>query len=199
VAHISWGVDLDYFSPQPFRSDWFLSCGKTRRDFATLGAAAAHFPHPVRVINTQLPREIAWTPNVRQITGGSQGSWVTVSHQDLVDQHYSGCTAALIIIERDSTDRYAAGFTQLLEAMALAKPVIVTRTGAIAGELDVDAMGCGLGVPPGDARALATAMQTLADDPARAAAMGRRGREICVARYDMNRFGRDLHEFFRKI
>jgi L-malate glycosyltransferase len=41
----------------------------------------------------------------------------------------------------------------------------------------------GLLVPPRDVRALADAIVALADDPARARAMGRAGRELVVARF----------------
>jgi len=44
VAHIRWGVDLPFFPVQPYSPQWFLSCGKTRRDFVTLQAAAAAQP-----------------------------------------------------------------------------------------------------------------------------------------------------------
>lgn len=58
----------------------------------------------------------------------------------------------------------------VIEAMALGLPVVVTRTGG-SPELIVDGE-CGYVVEPGDPRALATALQRLADDPDRARQMG---------------------------
>src|SRR4030095_3859246 len=132
------GVDLPFFPTLPYDPKWFLSCGKTRRDFEVLGWAARANSLPIHVINTDLPKEIEWPAHVRRITGGRDGDWQTVSYTDLMHEHYAGCTATLITILSDPNERYAAGCTQLLEAMALGRPVIITRTGALASELDVE-------------------------------------------------------------
>lgn len=68
----------------------------------------------------------------------------------------------------------------LLEAMAVGLPVVATQ---ISGSEDVVRMGeNGLLVPPGDAEALAEAIVTILRDPARAAAMGRRSRQLVEQR-----------------
>lgn len=66
----------------------------------------------------------------------------------------------------------------VLEAMSLGKPVIGTRVAGVPEQIDDGRTG--LLVPPGDAGALAAAIEALAADPARRAAMGRAGR----ARFD---------------
>jgi glycosyltransferase involved in cell wall biosynthesis len=63
----------------------------------------------------------------------------------------------------------------VIEAMAYGVPPVVTDTGGSA-ELVVDGES-GLVVPPGDATALATAIQRLVDDRAAARAMGRLARD----------------------
>ena len=73
----------------------------------------------------------------------------------------------------------------LLEAMLAAKPVVASRVSSVP-EVVVDGE-TGLLVPPDDARALAGAVSSFLDDPARAAALGRAGhdrarREFSVAR-----------------
>ncbi len=67
----------------------------------------------------------------------------------------------------------------LLEALALARPLVTTPVG-IAGEYLVDGAHCDV-VPHGDAAALARALLRVARDPAAAAAMAEAGREA-VAR-----------------
>ena len=64
--------------------------------------------------------------------------------------------------------------TKMLEAMAAARPVVLAARGEAARL--VEAEGCGLVVAPEDPRALAGALETLAADPARRAAMGAAGR-----------------------
>jgi glycosyltransferase involved in cell wall biosynthesis len=72
---------------------------------------------------------------------------------------------------------------KVFDYMASGRPVVLAIDGVI--RKVVEEAGAGLAVPPGDPGALADAIQTLADDPARAEEMGRRGR-LCVER-DFNR------------
>jgi glycosyltransferase involved in cell wall biosynthesis len=69
----------------------------------------------------------------------------------------------------------------ILEAMALARPVVAARVGGVA-EAVADGE-TGFVVPPGDRDATARALATLAADPNRAAAMGKRGRERQLERF----------------
>lgn len=71
----------------------------------------------------------------------------------------------------------------LLEAMACGRPTVATD---IPGNRCVIEHGVsGLLVPPGDARALAEAIDGLLENPSRAAAMGRIAHEVAAARYDI--------------
>ena len=71
----------------------------------------------------------------------------------------------------------------LMEALAHGRPAVSTRISGIP-ELVQDGVN-GLLVEPGDAVALAAAMRTLLDDPARAAAMGARGRELVAREFEL--------------
>lgn len=78
----------------------------------------------------------------------------------------------------------------LLEAMAVGLPVVVSDAGAMP---EVVRAGVdGLVVPAGDAAALAAALDALARDPARRAAMGAAGAERCAARYGVERMVDEL-------
>jgi glycosyltransferase involved in cell wall biosynthesis len=81
----------------------------------------------------------------------------------------------------------------------MARPVIVTRTGALPTEIDVEQSGCGLHVPAGDAPALAHAIHHLATHPREAEAMGVRGRALCESRFNITRYAADLHQFFESL
>jgi glycosyltransferase involved in cell wall biosynthesis len=70
----------------------------------------------------------------------------------------------------------------LMEAMAQCRPVVATRVGSVE---EVVAHGeTGLLVPPGDATAIANAVEELARNPDRARALAERGRSVCSARLD---------------
>lgn len=202
VAHLGWGVELGYFRQLTYQPEWFFSCGIANRDFQTLCAAAARTGRRLHVIWPGLPSDLHWPSNVRLFDGGP--GWLSdrtkqLTVADLVRDHFPRSAATLIIIKADPTEYTANGFTNLIEAMALGQPVIVTRTGALPGELDVERAGCGLHVPPGDAAALARAIEVIAGDPVRAEAMGQAGRRLCEKHYNLERYAHALHEFFETL
>lgn len=196
VAHLGWGADLHVFPSIPYSPEYFLSCGRTLRDHATLCAAATLSRHFVRVIAPRLRSAHAWPPNVALFTGAADD---TLTYQQLLHEQYASCAGSLIILQNDPAQYTAVGMTNLIEAMAMARPVIVTRTGALPTELDVEAAGCGLHVPPNDPAALAHAISQLAAHPEAAAEMGRVGRELAERRYNIGRYAADLHRFFESL
>jgi glycosyltransferase involved in cell wall biosynthesis len=68
---------------------------------------------------------------------------------------------------------------KIFDAMALGRPIVSTRVSMIPEILD----DSGVLVEPGDPAGLARAIAWLLDHPAEAAALGRKARERCVARY----------------
>jgi glycosyltransferase involved in cell wall biosynthesis len=194
VAHVGWGVNLSFFPVLEYLPSWFLSCGRTHRDPTTLCAAAGMSNVPLRVIAPSVPAGLTWPPGVTLTTGGKLDD--TVPYRELLHDYYSRATASVIALQADPQEKTAVGFTNLIEAMAMSRPVIVTRTGALAGELDVERAGCGLHVPPNDPHALAAALQSLAADVPLARAMGEAGRRLCESHYNIQRFAGDLHRVF---
>jgi glycosyltransferase involved in cell wall biosynthesis len=81
---------------------------------------------------------------------------------------------------------FGEGFGMVaLEAMERGRPVIASDVGGLP-EI-VDEGRTGMLVPPGDVEALARAIAELADDPARAAAMGEAGRTRALAEFSQDR------------
>ncbi|MFB6231998.1 MAG: glycosyltransferase family 4 protein [Salinibacter sp.] len=83
-----------------------------------------------------------------------------------------------------------------LEAAALGRPVVASEVGGIP-EYATDAFA--LRVPPRDTEALAGAITTLARDPDRATAMGRRGHDQARSEFAMDRFLRRLDAFYDDV
>jgi glycogen(starch) synthase len=84
-----------------------------------------------------------------------------------------------------------------LEAMAFGLPVVATTAG---GLLDIVKNGVtGILVPPGDAAALADAILTLLNDPARARKMGCAGRERVLAHFTADRVARRMVEVYESV
>ena len=85
----------------------------------------------------------------------------------------------------------------LLEAMASGTALVATRAGA--ADQIVREGKTGFLVPPGDADALANAIEPLMRDPARAAEMGRKGRERAVAEFAIDAEAEKITAFYRHV
>lgn len=84
-----------------------------------------------------------------------------------------------------------------LEAMAAGKPLVATRTGGT-DEIVVDGE-TGYLVPPADAGALAARILDLLNDPARAAAFGRRGRERVYRHFTLAGMAKEYEKLYGDI
>lgn len=97
---------------------------------------------------------------------------------DDVPRYLAGADV-VAVPQRRTPDTVGQVPAKLFDAMALARPIVSTSVSMIPEILD----GCGLVVPPGDVEALARGLRRLLDDPAEAAALGRRARQRCDALY----------------
>jgi mannosyltransferase len=85
----------------------------------------------------------------------------------------------------------------LIEAMAAGAALVAARAGA--AELVVEDGRWGVLVPPGDADALAAALEPLMRDPASAAAMGERGRARVIATFSLDAEAARIAEIYRTL
>lgn len=201
VAHLGWGADLRSYPHRAYSPRYMLHCGIAGRDFPTLNKAASHSSQPIRIIASEPIGNLTWPANVEVIDSGRGYNHEDkrVSFSTLVNVHYAQAAASLIVTIPNPQKNHALGFTNLIEAMALGKPIIHTHTGALADEINVETSGCGLSVPPGDHVALARAMDLIANDRARAEAMGLAARRLAEAHYNIDRYAAQLDQLFSHI
>jgi glycosyltransferase involved in cell wall biosynthesis len=113
------------------------------------------------------------------------GENVTIARVPVTElrQIYARSRFVVVPLQRSDTDN---GVNVILEAMAMGKPVICSRT---RGQVDVIQEGVtGLFVPVGDAKALRKAILELWNDPARCREMGRAGRAYIEKHHTVERF-----------
>jgi glycosyltransferase involved in cell wall biosynthesis len=197
IAHLSWGVDKTFFPALPYNPKFFLSCGRTQRDFRTLKSAAQGTAAKIQLLSPGPDANLDWSENVNVMTGGgviSQNS--EIGYPDLIHKYYANTSAVLIVIKEDAAEATGVGFTNLIEAFAMGRPVIVTRTGAIATEIDIESAGVGLFVRPNSAEDLRSAMDVIASNSVNATAMATRALELSRKQYNIDRFAHQLHGFF---
>jgi len=112
--------------------------------------------------------------------------WAARSHVRMIGEipfddvpHYLVAADLVAVPQRATSDTVGQVPAKLFDAMALGRPIVSTSVSMIPEILE----GCGVVVAPGDVFALAAAIRRLLDHPDEAAALGRRARERCEARY----------------
>lgn len=199
VKRISWGMDLDFFKAYPYEPKWTISCGKTFRDFDVLKQAFNY---------KSIAEEFCKRPSVKIIMSGSMeglpsnidfieakqfGHYI---YPKLVEEYYRYSSISIITMLKDARKRHSIGLTNLFESMACGRPVIVTKTGALPDEIDVESEKIGLFIPPNDSHALKKAICRLLNEPEEAKQMGLRGRLLCEKYYNTERFSDELDRYF---
>jgi glycosyltransferase involved in cell wall biosynthesis len=96
-----------------------------------------------------------------------------------------------------STSRAESFGIATLEAQAMGVPAVVTDVGT--GTIEAISPGeTGLVVEPGDARALAAALDAVLADPERRGEMGKRARERAIARHSVAAAAQQLRGIYAR-
>jgi glycosyltransferase involved in cell wall biosynthesis len=181
VTLVPFMVDTEFFAPGSVRAtqDVHLVCsaGLEFRDYPTLVEAVRGLE--VRVV---LAAASPWSKRKSELGDIDLPSNVEVVRLDLHQLRDLYSQASLVVMPLHEVD-FQAGVTTLLESMAMAKPIICTRT---AGQTDVIVDGVtGRYVPVGDVAALRAAVLELLSSPAEAAGLGAAARAWVVEHADI--------------
>lgn len=186
VRLIDFMVDTEFFRPSNNSTrdltgpPVLCTAGREYRDYPTLIEAVRDLDVDVVIASASPWSKRADNANVDDLPGNV--TVTSLTQQELRDQLES---SDLVVMPLAPVD-FQAGVTTILEAMAMAKPVICTAT---PGQIDVVVDGAtGRYVPPGDVAAMRQAIQALLDDPLLAAEMGRQGRALVEERADVERY-----------
>jgi glycosyltransferase involved in cell wall biosynthesis len=171
VEFIPFGVDTTAFHSEPDvrpRIDVLSVGADPRRDFELLVAVARRRPQlTVRIV--------ASAANARALTALPAN--VSVETDIPLSGVRERLAAARVVALPVRDNSYSGATTTLLQAMAMARPVVVSRTDAIAAGYELeDGVNCRL-VPPSDAAALEGAIDELLTGADAARAIGIRARE----------------------
>ena len=183
-------VDQVFYSPRPVEEDMICAVGAEMRDYATLvealrgtdlrcHIAADHVrvPGRFRLLNDR--RVPISAVDTRADTRVTKGRMSLTELRNL----YARSRFVVVPLLPSDTDN---GVTVILEAMAMGKPVICSRT---RGQVDVVQEGVtGLYVPVGDAAALRAAILSLWHEPLRARQMGRNARAWVEKHHTLEKF-----------
>ncbi|MCC7124017.1 MAG: glycosyltransferase [Acidobacteria bacterium] len=191
VFNLHYMVDSQFYQPRTGAEDVIAAVGAEMRDYPTLfaaldgtdlpchvAAAVVRIPHRIRLIkDRRVPvADLQRTPNPKVSIGLMNG---LPGLRDL----YARSRFVVVPLLPTQSDN---GLTVILEAMAMGKAVIASRT---AGQVDAIEDGVtGILVPPGDPMALRAAMLDLWRNPERARAIGARARAQVERHHTVERF-----------
>jgi hypothetical protein len=167
---LRWGPDARFYPPAEYPGQGILAAGRTGRDFVTFGRAAntAKVPATILTFRAGSDPELA-----------SFGSNVTVTlaekfidYSETTRMFAASRALAIPMFQQEGL----CGLTSLLDALGAGKPVIITRNSNL--DLDVEKLGIGRWIDPGDVQGWIDAMRFFEDNPDAATAMGRRARKL---------------------
>jgi glycosyltransferase involved in cell wall biosynthesis len=168
VRFVPFGVDAAAFAPHDVEPETdVVSVGMDpERDYALLSRVAAALPERSFSV-------VASADQARSLGGAN----VAVAAELPFAETQARIARARVVALPVRDNLYSGATTTLLQAMAAGKPVVVSRTAAIAEGYNLeDGVNVRL-VAPGDEVAFAGALQELLADEDSAAALGRRARE----------------------
>lgn len=190
IAH--WGADMAYYerlSQHNKGNDKFISTGIEMRDMETLVAAFNATGKPIDIhvceeYNGTNYRELFSTLDcksnihVHYVTGHAHG---------VLSQRVAESMCVVVCCKETN---YTVGLTTLVEALALGKPLIISRNPQI--PIDTDSEACGITVAYGDVEGWRQAINRIADNPEEAAAMGQRAKQLAMRLYNIERCADDV-------
>jgi glycosyltransferase involved in cell wall biosynthesis len=186
VVFVPFGVDTGHFRPSDRPPDVdVLSVGADpRRDFRLLLRVAERNPGTSfrAVVSAEHARELRGAPANLEVEA-------EIPFAAMRERLATARVVALPVQE----NAYSGATTVLLQALAAGKPVVVSRTAAIAdGYRLVDGENCRL-APPGDAESFERALQDLLANGDAAAAIGARARETAERHLSWDQYVDALH------
>jgi glycosyltransferase involved in cell wall biosynthesis len=204
VRLVHWGPDLEfpgYDAVGPVRAGPVVSVGKSGRDTATLLAALRSMGD-----SGTPPQALVYAFGESESGGGvppydRPDSCQVVSlpparQLPLETALAEMRRAAVVAIPLVPQERGLVGLTELLDALALGKPVIMTRTPLV--DIDIEAVGCGLFVNPCDVRGWVAALRRLLSDYRTCVRMGQAGRAFVESRQNYQRFCGEVVSVFEE-
>jgi glycosyltransferase involved in cell wall biosynthesis len=190
VHLMSFMVDTEFFSPDavvPRPRRMICTAGLEFRDYDTLVEAVRDLDVEV-VIAAASP----WSKRRNEVGEQPLPGNVTVCKLSQFELRQLYADAMFVVMPLRESD-FQAGVTAILEAMAMSKAVVCTRT---TGQTDVIVDGeTGLYVPPSDAVGMRKAIAELLGDPNEAARLGAAGRQWVCVHADVATYASRLAQF----
>ncbi len=191
-----WGPDLGsglYVSVD--ESGGILSAGKSNRDLPTLVAALARSGDGARVYDpfrriTSPPKNVTIVqPGHSEEDPAAPGVYLA---RKVISDIARASVVAIPVLDPDRL----TGLTEINDALALGKPMVVTRSPYL--PIDIEASNCGIFVDPGDVDGWVRALQQLQDADVRRE-MGLNARKFAEQSWNYSLWNDTLRNFVNSV
>jgi glycosyltransferase involved in cell wall biosynthesis len=195
---LPWSVDLEMFRPlketYPLKKPFFFASGKTERDYETLVKAAPMVDAEIRIIGPSHLKPLNIPSNI---------NWINTSYDPpdkAIDYHnlrnwYDQAIAVCIPLSGDADD--TCGYTNMLEGMAMSKPVLMTHSGCL--HIEPERENFGYSINPRDPKDWSEKMNLILSDQALAKKLGENGRKIAVENFSSKSFNNNIISFIENL
>ncbi len=198
IALVPYQADADFWRPEPTATTTLISsAGQELRDYLTMLRAVDGAAAPVRIA-----RGSNWSTRGSNYTDADVPANTIIRWHNYRDLRQLYAESRVFVMPLHDSN-FQAGISSVLEAMAMAKPVIVTRTagltGVVTGSLMVDGElrdigehgwteATGMYVPPGDVPSMRAAIAWMLEHREEAARMGEAGRRHVESTFTLPQF-----------
>jgi glycosyltransferase involved in cell wall biosynthesis len=195
IALLRWPVDQKFWRPMESDADMICAVGSEMRDYPTLVEAMRGLSIGCHIAAGS--QSDVTHPTIKAIwKGGALPQNVTVGKKSQAELRKLYAHSRFVVIPLHNTDT-DHGTTSILEAMAMGKAVICSRT---KGQVDVVQEGeTGIFVPQGDPKALREAIQYLWEHPDDAGRMGREGRKRVEKHHMLDNWVSDVKHVVQQV
>lgn len=195
---IDWGVDLPFYQEnseyyQSSDRPIIISAGKSNRDYSQLAKSVDGLNCSLKVYCSERckPTEVNIPDNCTVKWG--QGGENAISYRDLLREYSK---SSIIVIPLKNINALA-GLTSLLEAMAMGRPIIMTKNPYL--DIDIEREGIGQWVSADNEMQWREKISYFLDNPDIARDCGLNAYRLCKEKYNMENYGSRLADIFYEI
>lgn len=193
IQFIPLGTDVEFFKPNTglAEENFILSVGRDPgRDFKTLFEAVRDMPVEVKL--TVRPEKLK---NLEPFPGNV--TFHEFTPRELVEQYAKAKIVVIPLAIKNGAPNDAMGCSTLVEALAMGKAVIATRTDTMESYITHEQNG--LLVEPGDPASLKMVINQLLCDTNKREKLGREARKFVVENCSADTFAVALAKYFKTI
>jgi len=189
TAALKWGPDPDWYPRRDGIGRGVIAAGVSERDLETFALAVRQTQVPAWIVTNGPGPPPDAGPRARVITSG-------LRHLELTQLYAQARVVAIPL--RVQWPWNLRGLTSITDALGMGKPVIVTRTPWL--DIDVEALGIGIWVQPGDVNGWRDAITYLDEHADVAQQMGQRARALVDSgEYSSHTFADQIMNVFERV